>query len=503
MSLSKKKENEIKELDVFYHGINLLEIEGLGYFCFDPKEASRKSNISSDEYFQIINNPEGEIEERRIEYETNPNYGHPSVLAYKIYQAILKKASDYGIPATDKVSFSSREMARCIGRKAHGGSQQAQIYKALKQLLMTHMTYWIYDKETKKWASISFSFLITTLMSGTKGRLSSATVQLHPLVVSNINNFYSFGLNYTRIEELEPISTALYKHLWYQMSNLYRNQKREKFIYRKNYKTICNQWLGGMSVQKYQSKILERLGPHLDAVKKSGLIKKYSVDKNASGTGFNISIWPGSGFFEDYNNIYRKNSHNKHKFIVAKEKGEIQEPLEILSYFYKKLYGGAEDKVTSIFLDKEKEFAYLLRKEYSFEEICELIDFTLAEAPKTKFEIKNFGAVKGYVSAWLAQKSKKIELLKEAHKRKIDRNIEAIKNKYDGWRKNELAKLRTGISNSEITRLEKQFREKICASDSRPIGLELRVKIKVDEVLTKRFEIPSFDQWLNSNKDTK
>ena len=59
--------------------------------------------------------------------------------------------------------------------------------------------------------------------------------------------------------------------------------------------------------------------------------------------------------------------------------------------------------------------------------------------------------------------------------------------------------MRKNISAPEVTRLEKQFREKILASEARPIGLELRVKIKVDEVLSKRFELPSFEDWSKRN----
>ena len=70
-----------------FHEINLLRIEGY-CFSFDPKSAAKRSG--KQEFVELVKMPEGAIS-RPITVEPHPTYGHPSTLAYKLLQAVLKK----------------------------------------------------------------------------------------------------------------------------------------------------------------------------------------------------------------------------------------------------------------------------------------------------------------------------------------------------------------------------------------------------------------------------
>lgn len=201
----------------FFNEINLLRIEGY-YFCFDPKKAGKIE--AQQEFLERIKTPET-ILERPITIEPHPTFGYPSILAYKVFQAILKKLSDYGYPTPESVSFSYRELARLMGQESFGGRSQKQIYRALKQIQKTEITCTLYNKETDDWMHLSFHMIDSLLLSGKKQEFTRCAVRLHPFITRSLDQRYAFCLNYKRIEPLEPISTALYKHIFYHFSNIY------------------------------------------------------------------------------------------------------------------------------------------------------------------------------------------------------------------------------------------------------------------------------------------
>src|SRR5919198_5758101 len=118
-----------------FNEINLLRLEGF-YFCLDPKEAVRRTN-EKYEFFEIIKRRKTEIEKRPVVIVPNPLYGYPSILAYKVLQAIMRKLSWFSYPMPDTVSFSQRELARLVGRSSFGGADQEQFYNAIRQLRTT------------------------------------------------------------------------------------------------------------------------------------------------------------------------------------------------------------------------------------------------------------------------------------------------------------------------------------------------------------------------------
>src|SRR5437016_6460054 len=98
-TLQHETPSEIKDARLF-NEINLLRLEGY-FFCLDPKEAARRTN-KKYEFFEIIKRPKSEIEKRPVVIVPNPNYGYPSILAYKVLQAIMQKLSwiSYHVPDT-------------------------------------------------------------------------------------------------------------------------------------------------------------------------------------------------------------------------------------------------------------------------------------------------------------------------------------------------------------------------------------------------------------------
>lgn len=296
LAVTEEQEKAITRPERLFHEINLLHLKG-HYFTFDPKTAGTMPNpMKSIE--KRFRNPELNTVEP-VEIVPHPGYGRPSVFAYKVFQAILKKLSDYGYPAPESVSFSHREIMRLIGRTSTGGKNSKELARVLNQFRNTAINCWFYNKSTGEAANLSLSLATTFLYTYKKrGQISLFTLWLHPFLIKSINDQYTFCLNYARMEKLEPISMALFKPLYFHFSNLYSFKQSKDFMFRKDYAEICRTWLGGLKVLQYRAKIIrEQLGKHLDALKKTGLIRSYEIEKNAPGDGFNIVFHPGSGFF--------------------------------------------------------------------------------------------------------------------------------------------------------------------------------------------------------------
>jgi hypothetical protein len=83
---------------------------------------------------------------RQIEVEIHPSYGQPSVLDYKIVQAIFLKMTEVGEPYSGTVAFTKRELARLVGRESWGGKDSHELYHAMMQLRKTSINCCIHNK---------------------------------------------------------------------------------------------------------------------------------------------------------------------------------------------------------------------------------------------------------------------------------------------------------------------------------------------------------------------
>jgi hypothetical protein len=476
-----------------FHEINLLHLEG-HYFTFDPKAA------------RAVRDPLKEINERWRDPERNtvepvsitPNhaYGTPSVFAYKVFQAILKKLSDYGYPVPEKVSFGHREIMRLIGRDAYGGNDSKQLVKVLHQFRHTGINCWLYDKSTEEAASLSFSLATTFLYTYKKrGQISLFTMYLHPFIIKSINEQYTFCLNFGRMEKLEAISTALYKHLYFHFSNIYSQKKSKDFIFRKNYAEICRMWLGGLKVGKYKATIVrDQLGKHLEALKTTGLIKSYTIEKNAAKDGFNLICRPGAGFFEDYEHFYKRRMQAELPFTLAVDENTIQKPQEIVHYFYRKLYGTNEANDLG-FSEKETAFAVSLLDKHTEGDLRGFIDYGLAEANKTNFDIKTLGGLKKYYLPYtkhLAGEARSKALGAEKEEQRVhERKLAA----YDSYRQGEVARIRGALSPAEVEAIESGIQAKLEAQHPGAKIFSGWIRQGADRSIAEKHGVLSFDEW--------
>src|SRR4051795_9706869 len=95
----KREEPQSETLDRLREEITILRIEGK-FFCFDKHEAKRRGDVIRS----VLKDADGTP--RPISIDVHPRYGQPSILAYKVVQAIFLKLTQLGEPYPNVVAFT-------------------------------------------------------------------------------------------------------------------------------------------------------------------------------------------------------------------------------------------------------------------------------------------------------------------------------------------------------------------------------------------------------------
>jgi hypothetical protein len=373
--------------------ITVLRIEGT-LFCFDPKEAKRRDGIITN----MLRDAEGN--ERPVSIDIHPRWGQPSVIAYKIVQAIFLKMTEAGEPYPSAVAFTQRELGRLLGRTTWGGTNSKELYRAMMQLQKTGISCSVHNKETKEHLEVNFNFLTTTLFSSKDKSINECVVQVHDAIVSSLNRNHAIWLNYDRLRTLGTIGMVFYKRLFFHFSNTYHtNTARSTFKFEKDYEDICREWLGGLKPEKYKSRIEKQLGKYMESVQATGLINRFKIVTRVGGKGFKLVFYPGQGFYDDYAEFYLKAPKRTAK--LPDRTAVDPQPLQLVAYFHK-LLGHDQNSFT----DKERTQADDLIKRYGYEKGRSFIEYVVDEAKHTNYQMKFLGATLDFQASWETHRQK-------------------------------------------------------------------------------------------------
>jgi hypothetical protein len=210
---------------------------------------------------------------------------------------------------------------------------------------------------------------------------------------------------------------------------------------------------------------------------------------------------PGKGFDEDYGKFYKKAYQSTLQFSYQAEKQNIQDPIDLVFYFYTRLYNSSDIGNLSVYSPKETDFARSILSTLSLKEAKDFVDFALAQAATTSFDVKTFMGVRQYLAAWPSAK-KEFEgwRRKEEERKKVDRD-EELKNLYQTFRQGEIKKSRESLSPSELTDIEKQVEAQLLKENPKVFGPSVLVRIRTNALLADRFRIPSFEEWKKSQDE--
>jgi hypothetical protein len=481
-----------------FQEINLLRIKG-HLFNFSPRRSGRRPDTVKI-IEKSIKLPTGDVlSDQPLLFETNPNYGWPEELSYKILQATLKKLSDEGYENADSVVLGFREIARVIGRKqgpnSFGKSDSTNFIRAIKKLRYTGIECTLYNKENERALTYNFSIYSNALFLTEKGKIRTCAVMLDPEIRRNLNSRYTFCLNYSRLLRFRGSGMMLYEQLFFAMGKLYSRVKNKDFVFTKDYEDVSTTWLGGLTIYQFKSQIEEQLGPHLEDLKREKVIRSYKIEP-AKGEGFNIRFSPGSGFFEDYARFYTKVRQPQLPFARAQDENLIQRPLSLIYYFHQKRLG-VTDLVNTDFPTKDIEFAQELGAKYADGVCRSYLDFGLTKAKEGKFSVQTLSGIRQYLNEFLATQAEREHNSQKALEKKKKDDLERLRNEYDLRMKTHVMRLRDTMSADALAELERPIIEehrRKYPHDTWSKGVW--VLLRGNEIIAQRHKLPTFEQWM-------
>jgi hypothetical protein len=327
--------------------------------------------------------------------------------------------------------------------------------------------------------------------------IESCTVTLAPQIIESLQEDHFSCYNYFFLQRLGTIGQAIYLRTFFHFANLYEQQRGKKgLILQKRYDDICAEWLGGLTVHAKKSLIeREQLGTHLAQLVHVGFLSSYAIETAKSRPGFVITFRPGPGFFTDYERFFRHRNQGELQWSFRTDQQDIAEPLKFAHLFLGRRAGTAGHEVPFV-STSETQNAKDILEHISFEEVGDFLDYALAQAKSTKFDVKSLGGLKQYVSGYLAGREhlKAAKAAASARKKKEGEKSQLVA--YDRARRQAAEELFARLPKSEqetIVGLAKGHANPSYA----PRGSTLLADLAKWRIVAERHpnEIPSFADW--------
>ncbi len=430
----------------------LLRVAG-ALFCHDAKRAPT--------HIEAIELNRGVVE-KNIIIRPDPKLGQPGPLAHKIFVALIKKHSGYGRPKQADVSFTKRELMRLIGRSEWGGRDSEQLSHALDEIHYTFVRARF--KSGGKFVEHSFNIFPEILLERREHAtdpIEACTVTLARPIMASLQDGHFTCLNHGLMQQLGTIGQALYMRLFFHFANLYDGHHRKRLTFVKRYDDICVEWLGGLVIHPYQS-IIERdqLGPHLRQLVQAEFLASYTISDAKGRGGFVIAFRPGSAFFADYDRFYRRREQGSVQFDFHADRKQIAEPLKVAYLFVEKRNGHRSPGIPYV-PSKDVETAKYFLAQITFEDIPDFLDYALAEAKKSNFDVQTLGGLKQYLSRFQERRvqraaAKATQVRREAEDKATQRRMD-----YDRFRREAADRLFSSLPAEERVAIEAAAHAKV------------------------------------------
>jgi hypothetical protein len=474
--------------DKLYMENTLLRVAG-ALFCHDPKSAP--THTSTIELNRGLT-------DKNIVIRPDPRLGQPGPLAHKIFVALIKKHSGYGRPTQPDVSFTRRELMRLIGRTAWSGSASEQLVRALDEIHYAFVRTRF--KSADRFIEHSFNIFPEVYIERREHAtdpIETCTVTLARPIMASLQDGHFTCLNHVLMQQLGTIGQALYMRLFFHFANLYDGHHKMRLAFVKRYDDICTEWLGGLAIHRYQS-VIERdqLGPHLRQLVRAGLLSSYQITEAKGRPGFVVNFHPGTTFFADYDRFYRHGSRTTVEFAEHSDRREIAEPLKV-AYLFAQKRSGRTDLGIPYVSSKDVETAKYILTHIDFEQVSDFIDYGLAQAKKTRFDVQALGGLRQYLESYSTHRQARAAHVAAQGKREAEEKATKQRTEYSNFRRLQADRLFAALSAREQAAIETAARGKAPRTGGKGSLAQImfdfeRVRITAEKYPNK---ITSFEQW--------
>jgi hypothetical protein len=455
MEATQRIDNPRQQTEPVYLESTLLRVFGV-LFCHDPKRA--RSRIGKIE----INRG---VTVKGIAVRFDPEYAQPGPFAHKVAMAVIRKQSGFGRPAQKTISFSQRELIRMTGRKSMGGRQSEELALALKQIRYSHVL--AHFKKDDRFVEHDFSIFNEVLIerrASPTDPIVACTIVIADPIVQSLNDRHFTCLNHALMRELRTIGAALYMRLFYHFATHYDGHHLDRIVFKKRYDDICREWLGGITVLKHRSRILgKQLGTHLDQLVDLGFLRSYALTPAEGRDGFVLTFRPGDRFKADYQTFYTRRAPGEARFAFHDENRAIGDPHRVAYLFVEKRSGRKSDAAAYV-SSKDVETAKELLAHLSLAQMSDFLDYALAEAGKTRFDLQTLGGVRQYLNEYTQTRERRTAATTAAQARQLEQRQNQLRLDYDQYRRTEAQRLFDRLPGAEQADIEALARTKLSSS---------------------------------------
>jgi hypothetical protein len=485
----------VQQTEKLYMENTLLRVAG-ALFCHDAKRAPVHTE-------QIELNRG--VAERNIVIRPDPKLGQPGPLAHKIFVALIKKHSGYGRPTQADVSFTKRELMRLIGRIEWGGSASEQLERALEEIHFAFVRTRF--KSAGKLVEHSFNIFPEIYLERREHStdpIEACTVTIARPIMASLQDGHFTCLNHGLMQQLGTIGQALYMRLFFHFANHYDGHHRRRVTFAKRYDDICIEWLGGLAVRPYQSLIeRDQLGPHLRQLVRAEFLASYTIAEAKGRTGFVITFRPGAAFFTDYDRFYRRQQKGSVQFDFDADRQQIAEPLKVAYLFVEKRDGRASPGIPYV-PSKDVETAKYLLSHVALADIPDFLNYALAEAKKTRFDVQTLGGLKQYLRGYQERGTQRAAAEASRARHEADDKATQRRSAYDRFRRSEADRLFSTLPDKERAAIETAARAR-APRFGRGNGSLAQTMFEIERarITVQRHpeKILSFEQWCQGSQD--
>ena len=442
-------------------------------------------------------NDRGEVD-LRWEVSYNKKYGDARLLAYKLDTLIINKRIDQfarPLPRTIRLE-SLREISKELNLRR---GDTHDVKKALYQNAGTHIIAKLHYKATDGTEKLLEAAFHRYDVVFTGGRLPDGTkADTVYLILSEpywevLNNAPTRPLDYDYLKLLPPTAQRFYEIVSYKIFAAIKfKHARAKLPY-SEYCTFSAQQrhYDFDHVKKQMYKVHK---PHLT----SGYIEKIAYEATTDENGkpdwlmCYIAGPKAHAEFKTFNGKHSKNAAAMgEEPVLPFEKSEdnaSDSARRLVQYFHKRFHD--TDIVPPD--TKDLEFAGALIAQHGMEKSRFVVEYSQEAAAATKYSPDMLVGIRKYVTIAI----KKFET-REKHRQEEKRKAreQDLKDQYESYRDQEIARIKSTIGSDELAEMETQIHADLQARGIKQFILDAEIRIKRDRELAARAGVLTFEEW--------
>jgi hypothetical protein len=333
-------------------------------------------------------------------------YGMPNDFDEAVLVAIEHLWTEQGILTHGLVPFTYYRLCKIMGvdPKKRVGEVRASVRRWIATVCSSEGMFRIKDENGRPTQVVRDEFhIIDRVVEKSQTLPDGTTAETNYLVLGtwylqSILSGYYRPLDSDFFFSLQrPLSRKLYRRL--SMIFFAMTRDGEEAVYRRHYRDFCEDM--AITAQEWKAHAVKVLRPALDELVERRFLRSYEFqDSRSKAEDFLVVLFPGQRVVDpdtfdarqEHFAFEREDSRARHTKLPPPSISEDTPAYRLVAYFHAR--AGRPDWPA-----KKKEIgqAQALLDAHGEEKARAIIDFAFEEAPKTKFDMKFFGAILSFV----------------------------------------------------------------------------------------------------------